>query len=300
MDKRGIVLFILLTFAITYMAELVVLLSGLESFQQRTSISFLAFCVMMYVPGLVAFVLNRRDKNSVSSSITIWPVPGQMVVRAIFVIPLLFVVIYGLGYALGWSQADWQVSQLVELSDDARRMNQDISIFPYMLIGLGMGILFVSGPTLYALICLGSEYGWRGYLLPRLMPLGRVPAYIITGVLWGLWFAPIVLSGLLGTEHPVGTLIRVCLVTVVFGAFLGEVYRRTRNVGLVAICCGCFAAQSDIGIWNSIFYVQDVPWAGPFGVISIIVWTVAALFPFIVIGPSKEPSDSPDSTTQEA
>ncbi len=42
---------------------------------------------------------------------------------------------------------------------------------------------------------LGEELGWRGWLLPKLLPLGTVPALLVSGVVWRLWHAPLVLLG---------------------------------------------------------------------------------------------------------
>lgn len=36
---------------------------------------------------------------------------------------------------------------------------------------------------------LGEEMGWRGWLLPKLMPLGAVPAIVVAGMAWGVWHA---------------------------------------------------------------------------------------------------------------
>lgn len=38
----------------------------------------------------------------------------------------------------------------------------------------------------------GEEFGWRGYLLPRLVPLGGVPAALLVGLVWGFWHAPLI------------------------------------------------------------------------------------------------------------
>ncbi|GAC1350212.1 MAG: CPBP family intramembrane metalloprotease [Ktedonobacteraceae bacterium] len=46
----------------------------------------------------------------------------------------------------------------------------------------------------------GEEFGWRGYLLPRLAPLGGIPAAIVTGVFWGLWHAPVIVQD--GYNYP--------------------------------------------------------------------------------------------------
>jgi uncharacterized protein len=42
---------------------------------------------------------------------------------------------------------------------------------------------------------LGEEYGWRGYLLPRLLPLGEVRATLLVALIWGPWHVPFLLAG---------------------------------------------------------------------------------------------------------
>jgi membrane protease YdiL (CAAX protease family) len=62
----------------------------------------------------------------------------------------------------------------------------------------------------------GEEWGWRGYLLPRLLPLGQWRALLASGVIWGLWHAPIILLGANYPGHPIlGILAMIGLNTII-------------------------------------------------------------------------------------
>lgn len=64
-----------------------------------------------------------------------------------------------------------------------------------LLYGLTLLVGLVAGVTVNGLFAFGEEYGWRGFLMDELRPLGDVKANLVTGVLWGLWHAPIILLG---------------------------------------------------------------------------------------------------------
>jgi len=57
-------------------------------------------------------------------------------------------------------------------------------------------LLLVVGTPVSALLAFGEEYGWRGYLLPRLLPLGEVRASIVVALIWAPWHLPVLLVGL--------------------------------------------------------------------------------------------------------
>lgn len=64
-----------------------------------------------------------------------------------------------------------------------------------LLMVLGGVSGLVAGFSINGLFAFGEEYGWRGVLADELKPLGRNKAALLTGVMWGLWHAPIIVLG---------------------------------------------------------------------------------------------------------
>jgi len=57
---------------------------------------------------------------------------------------------------------------------------------------------FIPFTAVFILPCLFEEIGWRGFLLPKLMSLGQLPALFLSGALWGFWHIPTKLAGING------------------------------------------------------------------------------------------------------
>ena len=52
----------------------------------------------------------------------------------------------------------------------------------------------IHGLAVGTLFALGEEIGWRGYMLPRLLGRGVVPAMLLVGFLHGVWHLPLMLT----------------------------------------------------------------------------------------------------------
>lgn len=95
-------------------------------------------------------------------------------------------------------------------------------------------IMVVSGVVL-SFAAFGEEFGWRGYMMPKLIELVGMPkALIIGGIIWGLWHAPLTCVGHnFGMDYPgfpyVGIIV-MCLFCTVLGTILMYVTVKTNSV----------------------------------------------------------------------
>jgi len=79
------------------------------------------------------------------------------------------------------------------------------------------------------LIAIGEEYGWRGFLLPRLLKkLNVFYSSMILGLIWGVWHFP---AYLIETGVPLNMHFLVFLLWVVIGTlFISWIYYYTKSV----------------------------------------------------------------------
>jgi membrane protease YdiL (CAAX protease family) len=107
----------------------------------------------------------------------------------------------------------------------------------------GQGLLALPVKLLISIVigallgALGEEVGWRGYLLPHLMSLGRTRAMLLTGFLHGVWHLP----GMLLTPfyHNLGNrfiVVALFMISItIAGVFYGYLRLTSNSVWPVAI-----------------------------------------------------------------
>jgi membrane protease YdiL (CAAX protease family) len=163
--------------------------------------------VMMYAPAaavlIVMFVMRSVPKGQRLRFLGMWPLrPAKRVIwmSVIAVLGAFAVVLLALSIAsmLGWITLD-----LVHFSGyrEALEANTLVAASGKALPPLGVLILTqlaampFAAITINALAAFGEELGWRGFLVPALRRYGTWTALLVSGAIWGLWHAPVILLG---------------------------------------------------------------------------------------------------------
>jgi membrane protease YdiL (CAAX protease family) len=111
-------------------------------------------------------------------------------------------------------------------------------------------VLLLTGPFINFIPALGEEYGWRGFLQPLLVRrYGLAVGLTMTGAIWGLWHAPIVLQGYDYASYP--NLVGVGLFslwTVLVGFFFGWLRIKSSSCLPVALAHGAINAYAGLGL----------------------------------------------------
>ncbi|RJL31446.1 CPBP family intramembrane glutamic endopeptidase [Bailinhaonella thermotolerans] len=155
-------------------------------------------------------------------------------------------------------------------------------------------------PAINAIPSLGEEWGWRGWLLPRLMPYGTAAALVGSGVIWGLWHAPL---ELLGRNYPALGAWGALFFTgfcVIFGAVLGRLRMITGSVWPAVVAHGAFNASAPyVLVVAAPGEPPNTALAGPFGLVGWVLMALVAVALLRVRGP-REPLSSPSPTAPPA
>ena len=99
----------------------------------------------------------------------------------------------------------------------------------------GMLLLQIAFSLIVFFPAFGEEWGWRGYMMPKLTELMSKPAAVLAGgILWGLWHAPLTIAGHnFGVDYagyPWVGIGEMCLMCIAMNAFLTLLTEKTKSI----------------------------------------------------------------------
>jgi len=291
-DTRRVALFLGLAFGIAWLTGLVIYLTvGIAKSRQIVPGLPLALVLMavpyMWAPA-IAHILTRLISREGWKNLGLrpnfrrgwpywlmgWVLPGLMTIAGAVVFFLLFPRYFD--------------SSLTLLRQSLQRSPVLARFSPWVVVAIETVAGILISPIVNSLATLGEEFGWRAYLLPKLLPLGWRKALLLMGAIWGVWHWPVIFMGYeYGFKYPgypwLGPLLFIWI-TFILGVFLAWITLRAGSIWPAVI--GHAAINGIAGLAALMVTGNPNPLLGPLpvGIIGSLGYAVVSLILFFSPG----------------
>ena len=215
-DWRGVRAYLAIAFGLAWTVEGVALARGVR-FASLTLGTTLLLSSVMFTPAIAAFIVRRFVTREGFATAGLRRGPWRPYLVVWLGVPLLIAGIFALTLVLGLGRFDPNLTTLWARMHEMAG-GQPLPDLPPPLV-LAAAIFAQSllvGVLVTSVFTFGEEFGWTGYLLVRLLPLGRWRAALLYGAIWGLWHAPIIAGGYNYPGYPVIGVGMMCALTIAF------------------------------------------------------------------------------------
>lgn len=269
-DWKGLLSYLVVCFGVTWSIEFAALRSGVRfdftlSDVRGAIIAVGIAAAAMLIPALSGFVVRSWITREGFQSAGLRIGPWRAYLWIWMAVPIAYSLIYCLTVAVGLG-----VFSTAPLADSFRQLpGAHVPPIRILLVLLAVQSLLFA-PFINTLFTFGEEFGWTGYLLPKLLPLGKWQAALLYGAIWGLWHAPLILGGFNYGAHRYLGILFMCFLTMAMALNQCAVRLRTDSVFATSFLHACFNAQGR-GVWPMCVVVRSPLFGGVTGLISTLV-----------------------------
>ncbi len=230
---RRILIYLGITFLFTYLVEIVWLrnLIGSEDAAKNRIAQFMTMGVMM-IPALSGFVTRLITKEGFTDAWIAPHIKGNLkyYLMAWFGPVVLTIAGAVLYFLLFPGEYDAQMNNAIQIYADQGNRFTTEQLWRATAGQLAAAVLLA--PIMNCITCFGEEWGWRGYLVPKLSEkMSFLPTALLSGVIWGLWHAPLIAAGHnYGTDYagaPYLGIFSMCIFCIVMGTIFAYLCLKT-------------------------------------------------------------------------
>ncbi len=303
---RRIMIYLAVTFVVTYGVEIFLIMPMAGSADEgRAYLAQALVAGVMFIPAAAALAarLITGEKLSGSGLMLAPHFRGNLKYYGIAWFGVLALILFGaaLYFLIFPGQFDGNMGYVRVLLEAQAKMTgmavtEDL-VRQTVIMQAVMGILL--SPFLNFINCFGEEWGWRGYLLPLMLERLRIgPTLLLSGVIWGLWHAPLIIMGHnygLGYRgYPVTGILAMCFFCIVIGTLLSFVTIRTGSCIPAVIGHGTINGFSAIGLC---FTSLEKPYnvflgPAPTGLVGGFGFLILAVFLFYLLRKEEKQKNS--------
>lgn len=283
MNRRALTIFLVITFCLAWLLFLIPLAVGEPQSSLRQTVMIMAFTAAMWAPGIGAIVATRYGLRQPLASLNLRRLGERKAYLWAWLLPPALAILAGVfTYLFGLGRLDLEFTLIKEAMQNAPG-GQAVPAWLVVLIQAGLSLTLA--PLFNTLFGLGEELGWRGFLLPQLLPLGQGRAIWISGAVWGVWHAPAILQGHNYPSQPVLGVLFMTIFCILMGIIFSWLYLRTRSPWAPALAHGSLNATAGLPM----LFLQDVDLTYGGTILSLAGWIGIAGFVIWLYGSRRLP-----------
>jgi len=271
LQRKSLAWFTLIAFAISWPLFLAPLLFNDVEPASRQGILTVFFSSAMWGPGIAAILVTLIVEKKSFKSLRLNTLgPKRFYLWAWFLPPVLILLSGFLTILVGAGELD---TGFTFMNQQMEQTSTELPLSTGALVAIQILQALILGPLINLLFAMGEEIGWRGFLLPRLIPLGQWRALILSGMVWGIWHAPAIAQGHNYPDHPILGILLMTVFCILVGIIFGWLYLNTRSPWVAGI------AHGSLNAWAGLPYLFLTP-----GFDTALGGTVTSLAGFVVLG----------------
>lgn len=277
-------LFLLLTFIISYTAAGIFYMAG---GRLSNGIAYTLFgAAYMFIPMICAIIVKKfvhGEKISellISFKLNRWFVVAWLLMPVVIISTIGTSLLFpGVSYSPGMEGMFARYASILS-SEQIEQMRISMESLPVNIFWITLIQGLFAGITINALAGFGEEIGWRGFLLKELSHMSFVKISVVTGFIWGIWHAPLILMGHNYPQHPVAGVLMMIVLCILLTPVFIYVTLKAKSVIAAAIIHGTMNATAGLSIMV-IAGGSDLI-AGITGLAGFIAIAIAIIILFII------------------
>ncbi len=245
--------FLLISYAWAFTAAALIRFLGVE-YGSFTSLLIIAL-LYMPSPAYATLMLEQFNFKKIAADYGIsfqqinWKKLLLYLIGVVVLIPVLLLV---LTYILGNLLSIEGVGTVVNSNEEIRaflalEMGAEVAekanlpnMHPLFLLPISMAAAIGAGFTINGLLGFGEELGWRGLLFKEWEYLGWFRLNVYTGIVWGLWHAPLILLGHNYPENPYLGILMMVFLSIAMSFIMADMRVKSKSVIGPAVLHGAF------------------------------------------------------------
>lgn len=272
-ERKSVTWFLIITFLISWPLFVAPLAFNEMDATTKSLATQGLWALAMWAPGAAAIITTLFIERKPFKSLRLNTLGPKGFYLWAWFLPLILTILGGaLALLFGIAKLDLNFTMIRDAMASAAN-GAEVPVG--LIVSVQILIAIIAAPFINVLFTMGEELGWRGFLLPQLLPMGQWKAMLISGIIWGVWHAPAIMQGHNYPGYPVLGVFMMIVFCVLLGIIISWLYLNTQSPWVAALAHGSVNAVAGLPI---LFFQPGFNMAFGGTLASPTAWIGMALF----------------------